>query len=111
MVGAKDFDNIKIFSFDRILAVNKAKEDESYSLFSKPSNVKSQIHLYDFNAKIFGSYDINQTINDVEMNSENILYIMHPDKLSIFSIDVSKKNRLEKVQELEMSINMVIPFN
>ena len=27
VVGAKDFDIIKIFSFDRILAVNKAKEE------------------------------------------------------------------------------------
>ena len=44
------------------------------------------------------------------MNHNNILYIINPEKLSVYNIDTSKKNRLEKINEIEMTILYAQPF-
>lgn len=83
-----------MFSFDRIVALHKTKNEQTFSLFNKEAGPKNQIYLFDFNAKNFGTYEVNQCVNDVEMNHNNILYIINPEKLSVYNIDPSKKNRL-----------------
>lgn len=110
IIGAKDFDTIKMFSFDRILALRKSKNEQTFSLFHKDSGPKNQIYLFDFSAKNFGTYEINQAVNDVEMNHNNILYIINPEKLSVYNVDPNKKNRLQKINEIEMTILYAQPF-
>lgn len=59
IVGAKNFDIIKMFPFERILAVHKSKGEENFSVFSKDTGPKNQIFLFDFSAKNIGTYDIS----------------------------------------------------
>ena len=45
------------------------------------------------------------------MANETKLYVVADEKLSIYSIDPTAKNRLEKIHELEVSLTSRHPFN
>lgn len=45
------------------------------------------------------------------MANENKLYVVADEKLSIYSIDTSAKNRLEKIHELEVSLTSLSPLS
>lgn len=66
--------------------------------------------MFDFNAKMLGVYDIPQVVKEAEMSINNQLYIINPEKLSIYRIETAMKNRLEKMQEFDMNISFVKPI-
>ena len=39
------------------------------------------------------------------MSADNNLYVVIDEKLSVYTIDSSSKNRLEKIHELEVSVS------
>lgn len=67
--------------------------------------------MFNFDAKKIGDYDLNGRIDKVEMANENKLYVVADEKLSIYSIDTSAKNRLEKIHELEVNLTSLSPFS
>lgn len=67
--------------------------------------------MFNFDAKKIGDYDLNGKIDKVEMANENKLYVVADEKLSIYSIDTSAKNRLEKIHELEVNLTSLSPFS
>ena len=79
------------------MTFKKGKEVEMYDLFGKATESNSQITLFDFNAKKIGQYDISGDIKYVELSQSNQIYAMGKEKLSIYEINSSHKNRLEKI--------------
>ena len=69
---------------------------ETYSVFGtkKQGQVKTQVCLFNFDAKKVGDYDLNGKISKVEMTNENNLYVVADEKLMVYKIDVNAKNRL-----------------
>lgn len=94
-----------MYSFDRIVTITLPKGGETqevYSVFgnkNKPQT-KTQVCLFNFDAKKIGDYDLNGKVEKAEMANETKLYIVANEKLSIYSIDPTAKNRLEKIHEL-----------
>jgi len=94
-----------LYPFDRIVTVTLPKGQDSegtYSVFGSKNKVpiRTQLCLFNFDAKKIGDYDLNGRVEKVEMANENKLYVVADEKLSIYSIDTSAKNRLEKIHEL-----------
>lgn len=65
IVGAKNFDSIKLYPFDRIVTFKKAKESEMYDPFGKSPVPKSQVILFDCNAKKIGEYELSADIKQL----------------------------------------------
>ena len=71
-----------------------------YDLFGKAAESSSQITLFGFDAKKIGQYDIQGEIKQVELSQNNQIYALGKDKFSIYEINSTHKNRLEKIHEL-----------
>lgn len=57
---------MRLYPFNRILAFTLSKKkDETYSLFSTKTESKTQVVLYDFNAKKVGDYDLAEDIENI----------------------------------------------
>lgn len=56
IVEAAKYHSIKLYPFERIVTFKKSKDAEMYDLFGKAIQVKSQVTLFDFNAKKIGDY-------------------------------------------------------
>ena len=82
-----------------------------YDLFGKATQANSQVSLFDFNAKKIGQYDIAGDIKQIELSQDNQIYALGRDKFSIYTINSSHKNRLEKVHELEVAVSFIHPFD
>lgn len=65
-----------------------------YDPFGKASLSKSQVTLFDFNAKKIGDYEIAGDIKQIELSHNNQIYALGKDKFSIFQINSNFKNRL-----------------
>lgn len=65
-----------------------------YDVFGKSTVAKSQISLLDLNAKKIGDYELSHDIKQVELNHNNQLYALGADKISIYEINTTSKNRL-----------------
>lgn len=112
IVGAHKFDDIKLYSFERILTFTTAKgEADMYDLFGKVAQPKSHMILFDFNAKKIGDYELSGEIRQLELSQKGQLFAVGKEKLSIYEINPTSKNRLEKVHELEMSVSFVYPLS
>ena len=86
-----------MYPFERIITFIKGKEVDMYDLFGKATQANSQVSLFDFNAKKIGQYDIAGDIKHIELSQDNQIYALGRDKFSIYTINSSHKNRLEKV--------------
>lgn len=82
-----------------------------YDLFGKATQSKSQVTLFDFNAKKIGEYDLSADIKQLELSPNNHLYALGKDKFSIYEINPASKNRLEKIHELEVTVSFVYPLD
>jgi hypothetical protein len=107
---AGKYHSIKLYPFERILTFRKAKEVEMYDLFGKAAQSNAQVTLFDFNAKKIGHYDITGDIRQIELSQNNQIYALGKDKFSIYEINSSLKNRLEKIHELEVAVSFIYPF-
>lgn len=100
IIGASSFDSIKLHPFDRILTFRKSQSQEMYDLFGKATQPKSQVILFDFGAKKIGDYELAPDISCVELSSRNQIFALGKEKFTIYEMNASSKNRLEKVHEL-----------
>ena len=100
-----------MYPFERIITFIKGKEVDMYDLFGKATQANSQVSLFDFNAKKIGQYDIAGDIKHIELSQDNQIYALGRDKFSIYTINSSHKNRLEKVHELEVAVSFIHPFD
>ena len=100
-----------MYPFERIITFIKGKEVDMYDLFGKATQANSQVSLFDFNAKKIGQYDIAGDIKQIELSQDNQIYALGRDKFSIYTINSSHKNRLEKVHELEVAVSFIHPFD
>lgn len=111
IAGAKDFDSIRLYPFDRILTFKKSKETElMYDVFGKSTQPKSQVSFFDFSAKKMGEYELSADVAHVEMGDNHKLYAIAKEKFSIYQIDSSAKGRLEKIHELEVAVSSIYPI-
>lgn len=69
------------------MGVSFPKKLESFSLFANTKEQKkSQVTLFDYNAKKVGDYDFPGDITNVEL-SEKKIFTIAPNKIVIFNID------------------------
>ena len=112
IVGAHQFDLIKLYPFDRLLTFKAAKGDtDMYDPFGNAPGSRSHMVLLDFQAKKIGDYELAGEIKELELSQKGQLFAVGKDKLSIYEINAASKNRLEKIQELEMNVSFVYPLN
>lgn len=107
---ANKYHSIKLYPFERIITFKKGKDTEMYDLFGKATQSKSQVTLFDFNAKKIGDYEIAGDIKQIELSQNNQIYALGKEKFSIYEINSNYKNRLEKIHELEVSVSFIYPF-
>ena len=66
IMGAHQFDLIKLYPFDRLLTFKGAKgNNEMYDPFGNAPDSKSQMILLDFQAKKIGDYELSGDIKEL----------------------------------------------
>lgn len=60
--------------------------------------------------KKIGDYDLQGEILNVEISENNLVYTIGPNRVCIYSIATEHKNRLEKINELDISAFSVTPI-
>lgn len=81
-----------------------------YDFFGKAIQAKSQVTLFDFNAKKIGDYEISGDIKQIELSQNGQIYALGTEKFSIYEINTNQKNRLEKIHELEVAVTFIYPL-
>lgn len=56
--GTNSLSIVRLYPFNRILGITHCKKPESFSLFTKETEQKTQIVLFDYSAKKIGDYDL-----------------------------------------------------
>ena len=107
--NASKFDIVRLYPFNRILGLKKSTQT-SFSLFSKENEEKTSLTLFDFSAKKVGEYDFSGDVQNVEISEKNIVYTIGQERVSIYSIDTNNKNRLEKINELDIRAISLQPY-
>lgn len=100
IVEASKYHSIKLYPFERIITFKQGKDTEMYDFFGKATQAKSQVTLFDFNAKKIGDYEISGGIRQIELSQTGQIYALGKEKFSIYEINANYKNRLEKIHEL-----------
>lgn len=76
IVDSNKYYSIKLYPFERIITFIKGKDTEMYDLFGKATQSKSQVTLFDFNAKKIGDYEISGEIKQIELSQNNQIYAL-----------------------------------
>lgn len=63
--GTNNLDVVRLYPFNRILGITFWKKPESFSLFTKETEQKTQIVLFDYSAKKIGDYDLQGDLKNV----------------------------------------------
>lgn len=108
--GISKYESVRMNPYGRIIGLSKPKQSESFSLFAKEADEKVSLALFDYNAKKVGEYDFAGDVQAVELSEKNQIYTVGTERVSIYAVDASNKNQLEKINELDIKALFVRPF-